>query len=379
MISTIIKATKTTGLLLLVAFANPLTAGATTDYDLGWYVGGNIGISDTNIDEDKITKNLINPSYTDDDSDLGYKLFGGYQFNKYFALEGGYFNLGKFDYALSAFGGTKNGSLKVTGLNLDAVGILPITEDFSAFGRVGANYAQVKDSFSTTGSLSMPDANPDKNALNYKFGAGLQYAITDAVGIRLEAERYRINDAVGNSGDINLFSVGLTYRFGKTTKAAPVSKQEKVISPTPEKEEVLIVVTEPEAEKKIQESVRRKRIVILVLEDVHFNFDKSTLSKEAKNALKKDITQLKKNPKLRMIVSGYTSKMGTKKYNQDLSERRAQSVKDYLVKEELIPADKVSIRGYGETRPLVNEAKPKHIYSNAAKANMRAYIKIIYE
>lgn len=80
-----------------------------------------------------------------------------------------------------------------------------------------------------------------------------------------------------------------------------------------------------------------------------------------------------------MIVSGYTSEMGTEVYNQELSERRAQSVKDYLVNEKLIPVDKISTIGYGDRRPLVDEAKPKNIHSEAAKANMRAYVKIIYE
>lgn len=97
---TVIRATKTAGFLLLAIFANPLMAETTTDYNSGWYMGGNIGMSTANIDEARITQNLINPSYSDDEHDIGYKLFGGYQFNKYFALEGGYFNLGKFDYSL---------------------------------------------------------------------------------------------------------------------------------------------------------------------------------------------------------------------------------------------------------------------------------------
>ncbi|MDA3946876.1 MAG: OmpA family protein [Helicobacteraceae bacterium] len=377
--STVIRATKTAGFLLLASFANPLMAQTTTDYSSGWYIGGNIGLSTTNIDEDKITQNLTNPSYSDDDKDLGYKLFGGYQFNKYFALEGGYFNLGKFDYAVSTSTGTLDGEIKVMGLNLDAVGILPITEDFSAFGRIGANYAQAKDSYSATGTLSVPDTSPEKTALNYKFGAGLQYAITDALGMRLEAERYRISDAVGNNGDIDLYSLGLTYRFGVKNEAAPVSEQEEVIAPAPKEEEVVVVVTEPEAEKKIIESVTEKKIVLIVFEDIHFQFDQSTLSEEAKGALKRDIAQLSENPKIKMLVAGYTSESGTEKYNQGLSERRAQSVKDYLVEEKLISADKISVIGYGETRPTKYEATPSHVYTKAAKANMRAYIKIIHE
>ncbi len=377
--TTVIRATKTAGFLLVATFGNPLIAQTETDYSSGWYMGGNIGISTANIDEEKITQNLINTSYTDDERDLGYKLFGGYQFNKYFALEGGYFNLGKFDYALSTGSGTAEGNIKIMGINLDAVATLPITEKFSAFGRVGANYAQAKDSFSTTGNLSIPDTDPKKSDLNYKFGAGLQYAITDAVGIRLEAERYRINDAVGNMGDIDLFSVGLTYRFGVTKEVAPVSKVKEAIAPAPKEEEVLVPLCAADAEQKIRDCVTQKKTVVLVFEDIHYEFDKSTLNKEAKDALKRDIAQLEKNPNITMLVAGYASESGTEEYNQNLSERRAQSVKDFLVQEKLFPADQISTIGYGETRPALQEENPSDINSKAAKANMRVLLKITHK
>lgn len=378
--STVIRASKTAGFLLFAAFANPLTAQTTTDYSSGWYIGGNIGMSTTNIDEEKITQNLTDHSYTDDDRDLGYKLFGGYQFNKYFALEGGYFNLGKFDYSLSTPTGTSEGSIKVMGVNLDAVGILPVTENFSAFGRVGAHYAQAKDSFSSSGSLSMTDTDPKKSDLNYKFGVGLQYAVTDAVGVRLEAERYRINDAVGNDGDINLFSIGLTYRFGTKKEVVPVTEHKEEIAPVVQEEEELVVVTAPDAQEKIRKTAAQKRAIALVFEEIHFEFDKSELSKEAKDALKKDIAQLGENPKIKMLVAGHTSLSGTEGYNQGLSERRAQAVKDYIVQEKLIPADKITVIGYGKTRPALHEAKPESkIYSKAAQANMRVVLKITYE
>lgn len=377
--TTVIRATKTAGFLLLATFGNPLIAQTETDYSSGWYMGGNIGISTANIDEEKITQNLTNPSYTDDERDLGYKLFGGYQFNQYFALEGGYFNLGKFDYALSTATGTAAGNIKIWGVNLDAVVLLPVTEDFSLFGRAGANYARAKDSFSSTGTISFTDTDPKKSDLNFKFGGGLQYAITDAVGIRLEAERYRINDAVGNIGDIDLFSVGLIYRFGVTKEAAPVSKQEEAVAPVSEPEEVLIVVTAADAEEKIKETVTQKKTVTLVFEDIHFEFDKATLNKEAKDALKRDIAQLDQNPNITMLVAGYASESGTEEYNQDLSERRAESVKNYLIQEKLFSADKISTIGYGETKPALYEEKPSDIHSKAAKANMRVLLKITHE
>ncbi len=202
-------------LAALAVFASPL---AMAD-DAGWYGGVNVGQSRAKIDDARVTSNLLGSGFatssiTDDDSDTGYKLFGGYKFNRNFALEGGYFDLGRFGFtATTVPAGTLNGNIKLRGVNLDAVGILPITERFSAFGRVGVNYAEAKDSFSGTGAVNVLNPSPSKNDTNYKFGAGLQYDFNQSVGMRFEAERYRINDAVGNKGDVDLVSVGVVFRF----------------------------------------------------------------------------------------------------------------------------------------------------------------------
>ena len=211
------RASGTLGLVALAAIGSPFAVAAD---DPGWYGGINLGQSRANIDDARITGSLLGggftpTSITDDDRDTGYKLFGGYQFDKIFSLEGGYFNLGKFGFtATTVPAGTLTGNIKLQGLNLDAVGILPIAEKFSAFGRVGLIYAQARDSFTGTGLVTVLNPNPSKRDTNYKFGLGGQYDFNPSLGMRAEAERYRINDAVGNKGDINLFSVGLVYRFG---------------------------------------------------------------------------------------------------------------------------------------------------------------------
>ena len=218
------RASGTLGLVALAAIVSPF---AVAD-DAGWYGGANIGQSRATIDDERITSGLragglTTTSISDRDRSTGFKLYGGYQFNRNFALEGGYFDLGKFGFtATTVPAGTLDGNIKLRGLNLDMVGTLPLTEKFSAFGRAGLNYAQARNSFSGTGAVGVTNPNPSKRDTNYKFGLGLQYAFTDALAMRAELERYRINDAVGNKGDIDLFSVGLVYRFGgKTPAPAP--------------------------------------------------------------------------------------------------------------------------------------------------------------
>jgi OmpA-OmpF porin, OOP family len=230
------RASGTLGLAALAVIVSPFAAAD----DAGWYGGLNVGQSRAKIDDPKITSSLLGAGFTpvsidDNDRGTGFKLFGGYKLNRNFAVEGGYFDLGKFGFTATVPAGALSGKIQLKGVNLDLVGILPITERFSAFGRAGLNYAQARDSFSGTGAVTVLDPNPNKRAMNYKFGAGLQYDFTESLGMRVEAERYRIDDAVGNRGDIDLFSVGLIYRFGATTPApAPrAAPPERVVAPPP--------------------------------------------------------------------------------------------------------------------------------------------------
>jgi outer membrane protein OmpA-like peptidoglycan-associated protein len=119
------------------------------------------------------------------------------------------------------------------------------------------------------------------------------------------------------------------------------------------------------------------KIIVLAFEDIHFDFDKSTLKPEAQAILKRNIQLLKNNPQAQIRVAGYTSASGTEAYNQKLSERRANAVRAYLVSEGVIAPDRLSIVGYGETHPAMYEVAPKEIYSKAAKANMRVLFEIV--
>ena len=153
--------------------------------------------------------------------------------------------------------------------------------------------------------------------------------------------------------------------------------QELVAKP---KEKVVILATEPMVEEKVVAAVAEmkaeNKVIILAFEDVHFDFDKSTLKPEAQTILKRNIQLLKDNPKAKVRIAGYTSASGTEAYNQKLSERRAKAVQEYLINEGGIAPDRLSTIGYGETNPAMYEAAPKELYSKAAKANMRVLFEI---
>jgi len=119
------------------------------------------------------------------------------------------------------------------------------------------------------------------------------------------------------------------------------------------------------------------KVIVLAFEDIHFDFDQSTLKPEAKRILKRDVRLLKENPNAQIRIAGYTSAAGTEDYNQKLSERRAEAVRVYLVSEGYIASDRLTTIGYGETNPAVYEAAPKELHSDAAKANIRVLFEIV--
>lgn len=149
--------------------------------------------------------------------------------------------------------------------------------------------------------------------------------------------------------------------------------------PPPVVDKVIIIMSEPKVAEKVKAAAVEPKVVVLAFQDIHFDFDQSTLTPETKVILKRDIKLLKENPNTKIRVAGYTSASGTAEYNQKLSERRAKAVQDYLIEEGVITRDRLSTIGYGETHPAVQEAAPKEINSPEAKENMRVLFEIVLE
>ena len=335
------------GAVTLTIIASPMAVAQ----DAGWYIGANLGQSQAKIDKERISRGLLGGGLTmtsidTHERDLGYKLFGGYQFNKYFSLEGGYFDLGRFKFSATTVPlGTLDGRITIRGLNIDAVGTLPFTEKFSALGRIGVTHAQSKDSFTGTGAVTVLDSNPHKYDTNYKFGLGLQYDFTKSVGMRAEAERYRINDAVGHRGDIDLVSLGVVYRFGRNMPApAPVA----ATPPPPEP----VVAEAPPVPVVVPVPARTQEYCTTL--DIQFEIDKDVIQREEKEKLSVVGTFLTKYPDTTAKIEGHTDNVGAPEHNMQLSKQRAESVVKYLVDDLHIAPARLTAVGYGDTRPVAD-------------------------
>ena len=126
-------------LLGVAGLGTVLATSALAQENKYYYWGLGVGQSQSQIDDRLTTNSLLGSStspgsFASEKQDTSYKLFGGYQFNRNFALEAGYFNLGKFTYSTSLPAGTLNGRYEIEGLNLDLVGFA----DGFALVRTGA-------------------------------------------------------------------------------------------------------------------------------------------------------------------------------------------------------------------------------------------------
>jgi OOP family OmpA-OmpF porin len=350
------KASGTLGLLTLAVITSPLALAQ----DSGWYAGGNIGRGAATIDEARITSGLLGAglattSITSDDRDNGYKIFGGYQINRNMAIEGGYYDLGTYGFtATTAPAGTLNGQIKLRGVNLDLVGTLPISQKFSVFGRVGAASTQARDTFSGTGAVVVTNPNPSKRDTNLKVGLGMQYDFTDSLGMRLEAERYRVNDAVGNKGHVDLVSIGLIYRFGgKAQPPAPMAMAPApvVYAAAPPPVVVMAPAPPPVAVQPPPPPPPQPRRVSFSADSL-FDFDKSVVKPSGQQALDKFANDLRGTRYDAILVTGHTDRIGAHDYNMRLSARRADAVSAYLVQSASIPAGKIAAKGVNGADPV---------------------------
>lgn len=110
---------------------------------------------------------------------------------------------------------------------------------------------------------------------------------------------------------------------------------------------------------------------LFTLENVYFDFDKSTLQTISFPVLNSLVSVLKRFPKITFEIGGHTDNYGDDDYNQQLSERRARTVKNYLI-ENGISSHRIQSHGYGEKVPVQTNDT-----DSGRQANRRTEVKIL--
>jgi OOP family OmpA-OmpF porin len=151
--------------------------------EAGPYLGVSIG---------KVDYNDSLWSVEDDVNDTGWKLFGGYHFNRYLGLEAAYIDMGKVKY--------QSTSIETKGFSVDGIGSIPIGPIFSIFGKLGM--------FRWDQDISYGDQDSDDTGtdLTWGYGFGARF-FKNQIGVRVEWERYE------SDNDADFISLSTSYHF----------------------------------------------------------------------------------------------------------------------------------------------------------------------
>ncbi|MBA0167965.1 MULTISPECIES: porin OmpA [Pectobacterium] len=350
---------KKTAIAVAVALASFATVAQAAPKDNTWYTGGKLGASqfhDTGFygnGYNSVTNNPIK-------SQLGAGAFVGYQANPYVGFELGYDWLGRMKYAGSTSAATDSASFKAQGIQLATKLSYPVMPGLDAYTRLGGMVWRT-DSHAAVGGR---DLNNNDTGVSPLAAIGIEFALDKNWATRVDYQWVsNIGDAgtVGARPDNLLMSVGLSYRFGQDDRVAPV------VAPAPAPTAAPAPVVET------------KRFTLK--SDVLFNFNKATLKAEGQQSLNQLYSQLSSlDPKDgSVVVLGFTDRLGSEQYNQALSEKRAQSVVDYLVSKG-IPANKISARGQGKSHPVTgstcDNVKPRAALIDCLAPDRRVEIEV---
>jgi len=206
---------------------------------------------------------------------------------------------------------------------------------------------------------------------NYKGGIGFSYKFNQSVSLRGELESYRVNDAIGNKGVINVASVSMVFPFGKSPELQPkviekvvyLEAPAAVVSPPPPPQERIIYKEIPAA---VVVPPLPEHLHVSFSSDVLFGFDRSNVSPEGKRELDKFYSELNGVEYDQITIEGHTDRIGPKAYNDKLSLQRAEAVRAYIVASGFVPINKITTVGKGSSEPVTGEGACMGLHSSVA-------------
>lgn len=241
-----------------------------------------------------------------DDIDLTYGLKFATRVLPDVLLEVGYERIDDADYSFP------NQSTDINRYYVDLVKEFNIDSKISPYILGGFGYEHISNEFRSMDSDFFG-----------QYGVGIRYAIAEFLHLKTELRHLVSFD--GRSDIIGM--VGFSIPFGAYTQ---------------------------EQEVEVVEIVEQKPTLSHIHTfSVQFPFDSSVVAPKYNTEIKDFAQSMKENPNQTAIISGYTDSTGNDEYNQKLSERRANAVKDAIIKEG-VQAERLEAKGYGESKPIAD-------------------------
>jgi OOP family OmpA-OmpF porin len=264
---------------------------------------------------------------------------------------GGFIRVGKefapnwdvqFGGSYASVDGNASGKYKQTLVGVDALYMFS-RDKLRPFLLVGVGYADNK--------LDYPVGGGSKGSIMGNIGAGVQYSLTDSIGLQADLRSVWSEANVGGDSKTvgnTILNLGAIFRFGTPPATVPVSEPApQSVAAEPAVEAPAPVVAAKPACKPVLET-------ITIQSEALFDFDKYTIKGKNNQVLDEAAAKIKEHDDIEFIlVTGHTDKIGTDAYNQKLSERRADAVKKYLASHGIKDVRIKSV-GKGESEQVVD-------------------------
>ncbi|GIU22862.1 OmpA family protein [Shewanella schlegeliana] len=324
-----------------------------------WYVGGGVGINNYEPNCDQKTMKSCG-----EDDPYAWDVFAGYLLNDHFGIELGYRDLGRAEWVDYS---NKLNDVGAKGMNLGVVAFWPFAGDWSLSAEAGAfNYLISNNKQWGTEYYS------DSGVAPY-VGAGIGYNITDNLKLQAKYRRYENLDEdkwKTLEMESNYWGLELSYRFGSKAKpVAPVIADSDNDGVTDDLDQC----PNTPVTYKVDANGCPIYLEVETQLDIEAKFanNSAEVEKSSYGAMTELATYLKQHPNSTVTISGYASNTGKADYNMKLSERRAAGVAEVLINEYGIAPNRVSSKGYGITRPLMEGNSAE---ANAANRRIEAHV-----
>jgi len=381
----------------IIAAAVLVATSAAAAERSGFYIGGDLGEANWSVFSKSDANDLIysleglggvdvtSQKTSLGDTDFTYSLFVGYQFLPWLAAEATWMDLGQTDikasgdylYVEPPLGAPLGGSfaakadVQSSGWAVSVLPMWPIGDSWDLYGRLGYYWGDNKldvkanvQEYDEVGPLEpfSEKIHGSNNDGGFLWGLGAQWTWDQRVSFRLEfSQIVDLIDLGGSKSSVDRYTAGFVYRFGhKEEKAAPV------VAAAPVAAAPVVAAKCADSDKdgvcdtadKCPNTPAGDRVGPYgcscdVVIRTHFAFDSAVLTPEDKATLDKAAARLKELQFVEGTVTGYTDNVGEEAYNQKLSERRAQTVADYLSAQGVAPG-RFKVIGMGEAKPLVS-------------------------
>jgi OmpA-OmpF porin, OOP family len=209
------------------------------------------------------------------------------------------------------------------------------------------------------------DEGGDDTYLLFDYGGGVKYSLTERIAVRGDLRHVILSEDEPRHN--LLATVGLSFSFGGPREE--VRPVETAAPPDP-----LTPREEPLVTEEIPEEELLTRDVCLIL-PVFFDFDRTAIKPEDEETLKRVAEFINAHPEIESaMIRGHTDAIGTESYNLDLSIRRAESVKRYLVENYGLDPSFFETVGYGKSQPSALNITPEGRAQNRRAVTVTCYV-----